>query len=34
VSDPPSAEPSSSAHEGPGPQMVDREPAPAAGVAA
>ncbi|MFG2887624.1 hypothetical protein ACGFYV_36000 [Streptomyces sp. NPDC048297] len=34
VSDPPSAEPSSSAHEDPGPQLVDREPAPAAGVAA
>ncbi|AYN43739.1 hypothetical protein D9753_18645 [Streptomyces dangxiongensis] len=34
VSEPPSAEPSSSAHEETGPQLVQREPAPAAGVAA
>ncbi|MEU3858004.1 hypothetical protein AB0F03_11600 [Streptomyces sp. NPDC028722] len=33
VSEPPSAEPSSSAHEETGPQLVQREPAPAAGVA-
>ncbi|MGW3950998.1 hypothetical protein ACWEKM_08575 [Streptomyces sp. NPDC004752] len=36
VSPPPpaTAEPSSSAHEEPGPQLVQREPAPAAGVSA
>ncbi|MBL1083417.1 hypothetical protein JK359_15765 [Streptomyces actinomycinicus] len=33
VSEPPSAEPSSSAHEETEPQLVQREPAPAAGVA-
>lgn len=34
VSEPPSAEPSSSAHEETSPQLVQREPAPAAGVPA
>ncbi|MEV5147666.1 hypothetical protein AB0L14_25565 [Streptomyces sp. NPDC052727] len=34
VSEPPSAEPSSSAHEETGPQLVQRVPAPAAGVPA
>ncbi|GAA2222046.1 hypothetical protein GCM10010360_46970 [Streptomyces nogalater] len=34
ATEPPSAEPSSSAHEETGPQLVQREPAPAAGVAA
>ncbi|WP_251094028.1 hypothetical protein [Streptomyces sp. Caat 7-52] len=33
VSEQPSAEPSSSAHDETGPQLVQREPAPAAGVA-
>ncbi|KOV93920.1 hypothetical protein ADL04_26105 [Streptomyces sp. NRRL B-3648] len=34
VTEPPSAEPSSSAHEETGPQLVQREPAPRAGVPA